>query len=412
MASIKVVLKNKSNSKGECPIVLSIIKDRKVKRISLGLNCLPKDWDSNSLQFKKSYPNYIQRNRLLTKILEKAYSIVDSFRIEEINFTLNQFEETFRGKSKSDLNVSEFWLDKISDLIKSGRIGNANAYDGVYKSFFKFVGVKNIVFREITPTLLGKYEVHLRSINNTDGGVAFKMRHLRAVFNDAIEKGVTEEKYYPFKSYKISRLKGKNVKKALSREDIRLMETIDVEKHPYLLNARNYLIFSYYIGGMNFVDMMKLQWSDVNGDRINYTRSKTKKNFSVLILEPVKKVLEFYKAQNRSTNYVFPILLRSDLTPVQIDNRKKKVLKKFNKDLKEIAKIQDINTPVSSYSIRHSFATNLKFAGVSTDIISDAMGHANVEITKAYLKTYSDEVIDSEMKKLLKEPQPNYNNVA
>ncbi len=412
MATAKIILKKKMNSKGLYPIVLCVIKDRQVKRISLGIYCLAKDWDSSSSRFKKSYPNYIQRNRLLTKVLEKSYSIIDNFCIDDIDFTLNQFEEAFRGKSKNNMNVSEFWKDKVSDLLKSNRVGNANAYDGVYKSFFKFTARKNIMFKEITSTLLRKYEVFLRSNNNDDGGVAFKMRHLRAVFNDAIKQGVVDRKYYPFEDYKVSQFKGKNVKKALTRSEIRKLELIDVKKYPHLLDTRNFLIFSYYTGGMNFVDMMKLKWCDIDNFRINYTRSKTKGNFSVEILEPVRKVLKYYKAQNRPTDYVLPILLRKDLTAVQIDNRKKKMLKKFNKQLKEIADIQGVNKSISSYSIRHSFATNLKFAGVSTDVISDAMGHANVEITQAYLKTYSNEVVDNEMRKLLEESQISYTTVA
>lgn len=329
MATVKILLKNKVNSTGEYPIVLRVTKDRKVKRISLGLNCILKDWDPKNLKFKKSHPNYTQRNKLLLQLEQKAYSIIDDFRVDGIDYTLTQFEEAFRGNSKINVTVSEFWLDKVSDLIKSGKVGTSKAYDEVYKSFFKFIGRKSLLFREITPVVLGKYEVYLRSLGNSDGGVAFKMRHIRAVFNDAIKKGVTQEKYYPFKFYKVSQFKGKNVKKALTRDDMKLMESIDVNEHPHLKDARNYLLFSYYVGGMNFIDMMKLTWDDIDGDRINYTRSKTKKNFSVLILEPVKKVLEYYRSQRRLTNYVFPILLKSGLTPVQIDNRKKKTLKKY-----------------------------------------------------------------------------------
>ena len=62
------------------------------------------------------------------------------------------------------------------------------------------------------------------------------------------------------------------------------------------------------------------------------------------ILEPVKKALNYYKSQMIITNYVFPILLKENLTPIQVENRKLKTLKKFNKDLKEIAKIQGINS--------------------------------------------------------------------
>lgn len=408
MASIKIVLRNKVNKEGQKPVILRIVKNRKSKLINLGLNCFDKDWDDTICQFKRTYPNYIQRNIILLKLKEKAYKIIDEFAVEDIDFTLTQFEERFRGKSSKQTTVSEFWLEKIADLNLAGRTGNANAYKDVYNSFFKFKKNKTILFRDITHTVLDKYETYLRSKNNTDGGIAFKMREIRALFNDAIRKGVVQDKYYPFKTYKISKLKGRSIKKALSREEMKSLESIDISMLPHLTNSKNYMIFSYYTGGMNFIDMLKLTWDNIDNDRINYTRSKTKKNFSVQILEPVRKVLEYYKNQNRDTKYVFPILLKEGLTPIQIENRKHKTLKKFNKDLKEIAKIQGVNKPVSSYVIRHSFATNLKFAGVSTDVISDAMGHKSLEITNAYLKRHSNETVDNEMKKLLEEPMAMY----
>lgn len=412
MASIKIVLRNKVNKEGQKPVILRIVKNRKSKLINLGLNCFDKDWDSSMCQFKRTYPNYIQRNIILLKLKEKAYKIIDEFALEDIDFTLTQFEEKFRGKSSKQTTVSEFWLEKISDLNIAGRTGNASAYKDVYSSFFKFKKNKSILFRDITYSVLDKYETYLRSNNNTDGGIAFKMREIRALFNDAIRKGIVQEKYYPFKTYKISKLKGRNIKKALSREEMRKLESIDISMLPHLINSKNYMIFSYYTGGMNFIDMLKLTWDDIDDNRINYTRSKTKKNFSVQILEPVKKVLEYYKNQNRATNFVFPILLKENLTPMQIKNRKHKTLRRFNKDLKEIAKIQGVNKNVSSYTIRHSFATNLKFAGVSTDVISDAMGHKSVEITNAYLKRHSNETVDNEMKKLLEEPIAKYQKAS
>tara|TARA_R110002072_G_scaffold121230_10_gene254722 strand:- start:812 stop:1309 length:498 start_codon:yes stop_codon:yes gene_type:complete len=163
------------------------------------------------------------------------------------------------------------------------------------------------------------------------------------------------------------------------------------------------------MGGMNFIDLMKLNWDNVEEDKIKYIRSKTKGRFSVKILDPVREILNYYKSQNRKTNYVFPLLLKEGLTPVQIENRKLKTLKMFNKQLKEIAKIQGVNQNVTSYVIRHSFATHLKFAGISTDLIGELMGHHDVSVTQAYLKGFDDEMKDDAMSRLLlKEPQWRY----
>ncbi|MBR9847489.1 MAG: site-specific integrase, partial [Algicola sp.] len=321
MASIKILLRNKPNKEGQYPVVLKIIKDRKPKVITLGISCLKKDWDEVNSQFKKSEKNYLQRNRALLKKKEQALKIIDDFFLEGIDFTLNQFEAKFRGRKSSNVTVAEFWNEKIEDFIKAGRIGNSKPYQDTYNSFFKFQKNKSLVFREITPALLDKYETYLRSNNNSNGGIGIKMRTIRALYNYAIKNGVVDEKYYPFKIYKISKFKTVGVKKALTRNEMKLMEAIDIIKYPHLTNTRNYLIFSYYMGGMNFVDMMKLKWENIQGDRIFYTRSKTKGRFSVKMLEPVKQIIAYYKSQNRPTDYVLPILLKDNLTPMQIDNR-------------------------------------------------------------------------------------------
>jgi integrase len=409
MASIKILLRDKATKEGFFPIVLKIIKDRKPKVISLGMECLKKDWDEANSQFKKNHPNYIQRNRVLLKLKEKALKVIDGFNIEEVDFTLTQFEDSFRGKKDSNISVRLFWEDKIADLNKAGRTGNARAYLDTMNSFFKFAKNLQLKFRDINVEMLDKYETHLRATGSKVGGIGVRMRELRALYNDAIKRGIVDEKLYPFKTYKVSKLKGSGIKKALTKAEIKKIIDFDELKHPHLAESKKLLLFSYFTSGMNFFDIMKLRWSNIQNGRIVYTRSKTKGNFSVKILEPVRIILDEYKNQNITTDYVFPILLKEGLTPIQIENRKAKKLKQFNNDLKKIAEIQGIESKVTSYVARHSYATNLKESGVSTDMISQSMGHQNVGITTAYLKDFDNNIIDDANEKLLQEPIPIYN---
>lgn len=401
MATIKFLLKNKANSKGQFPIVLRITRNRKSKMISLGYYCDKKDWNTSNSQFKKSYPNHIQRNRLLAKNNEKALKIIDDFQIENYDFNLDEFEAKFRGQTYSNICVWDFWKETINDQIKGGKIGNAKAYKTTYNSFYKFCEGKKISFRNITPYLLEKYITYLRENGNKDGGIGFKLRELRAIYNKAIKHGVVSQKYYPFKNIQVAKFKNKNEKKALTREQVRSIENFDIENYPNLADTHRYFVFSYYSGGMNWRDMIQLKWENIISDRIFYTRSKTNQNFNIPVLEPLEKILKHYKKNNNSSNYIFPILLNNNMSPSQIENRSKKTRKKFNKQLKEIAQLLGIEENITSYVIRHSFATNLKYAGVSTDVISETMGHKDVSTTNAYLKDFGSEIKDDAMKKLL-----------
>ncbi|MDF0717960.1 site-specific integrase [Muricauda sp. 334s03] len=395
MSSIKITLRNKPNKDGEYPVVMRVIKNRRSKIITIGLSCYEKDWDTKNLQFKRSAPNHVQRNRVLLKLKEKALKIIDEFYLDGIDFTLEDFENKFRGKKdKSDITVLSFWDEKVEDLIKAGKAGNARAYRDAKISFFKFESNKKIRFNEITPALLDKYETHLRSRNNTNAGISIKMRTLRALYNDAMKKNIISIQFYPFKVYKISKLKSDTVKRALTIQEMKEFKNLDTSEYPHLLDSKNYFMFSFYTRGMNYIDMMKLRWEDVHNDRIVYRRSKTGKRFIIKILEPVREILDYYKGQPSSTGYIFPMLLKEKMTPMQIEHRKDKTLKKFNRDLKEIAKVQGINKNITSYVARHSYATYLKQNNVSTDKISESMGHANLQVTINYLKEFGNDVID------------------
>jgi integrase len=47
--------------------------------------------------------------------------------------------------------------------------------------------------------------------------------------------------------------------------------------------------------------------------------------------------------------------------------------------------------------------------GVSTDIVSQSLGHKDIKVTQNYLKDFEDEIIDEAIKKLLEEDIINYN---
>lgn len=402
MATLKIVLKDKALSTGLFPIYLRITKDRKRKLLSTGYSCEKSQWNENKSEFRKGYPEYIQKNSTLIKMKNRAESIFSDSLADGNDLTLEEFEELFFSfKSDKKTTVNDFWQEYIDDLNTSGRTGNARYYKESKNSFFSFLNEKNIFFKDITPTLLDKYEVYMRARGSGDSGIAVRMRAIRAIYNNAISKGLVSKDDYPFENYKVSKLKATSNKRAISYDNIQKIRELDLSENPTLVNSRNYFVFSYYTRGMNFYDMMKLTWDSLSEDKIIYNRSKTKTRLTVKVTEPVAEILSLYKAQKRKTKYVFPIILKEDSTPQQLEYRKEKTLKKFNKDLKKIAELCEIDAKITSYVARHSFATNLKQKGVSTDVISEAMGHQNVAITQAYLKDLESSVIDEAVEKLL-----------
>lgn len=402
MISVKTVLKKKKLLTGKYPIFLRITMNRKSVFFRTPYTSFEKEWDSNQGMFNVKATDHLQKNRLLLKFMDRATSVITELEQEKGYYTLEEVEGALRVKANPNSKLLYlFWDEIIAEQNLAGRTGNARVHSEVQTSVKRFHGGKELTFYQITPEFLEKYEAWLRSRGGTDGGIGVKMRCIRALFNTAIRRGLIEDNLYPFRVYKISKLKSQGVKKALSLEDIHKIVNVDLSEHPTLVDYRNYFVFSFYTRGMNFADMMTLEWNDIVEDRIYYIRSKTKSKFQIKILPPAQEIIEYYRAQNRDTRYVFPILLQDKMTFSHLENRKRKMLKRYNKRLKEIGELCQISKPMSSYVARHSYANCLKQKGIATDIISESLGHQNLAITQAYLKELDNSLVDDAMEVLL-----------
>lgn len=398
-ATIKIIVNNKAASDGLHMVYLRIIKGRKKKTISLGLKCEKEHFHNE--QFTKRHRTHQLDNEMLLRLKTRAFSILREYQINQVDFTLEQFEDSFRGvKRGNDLNVIDFFKEIIEEMERAGRLGNAKAYKDTMVSITKFKGTK-ISYKQVNLEFLEKYEVFLRETGSANGGIAFKMRQFRALCNKARKRKLVPKDPYPFEEYKISRLKSVSRKISLTVEEFQKIKNVDLSENPSLIEAYNYFMFSIYTRGMNFHDMMLLRWSNIQNGRIYYTRSKTKGSINLGVIAPVQDLLVYYRSQNRPTDYVFPILLSEGMTPRQIANRKHKVIQRYNKKLKELAALAGVDKKPSSYVARHSFATILKMSGTPIEKISEMMGHSNVSVTEAYLKEFSDDDLDAENLKLM-----------
>ena len=406
-ATIKIFLRNKLDLNNQKPVVLRITKSRKSKVITLGLKSEDTYWDFELNRYNKKAKNYIKKNRALLKLEEKALIILDDYIHADEDFTLAQFENRFRGIENKPSTVYTYMKKMINELDENEKYSSSAPFKNLESAIFKFSN-KKLKFKEIDFNFLKNFESYLRSQKNTDGGIAFKMRHLRTLFNNAINEDIIDFSKYPFKKYKISKLKGESNKIALSEVDLRKFENVNLSKDPHLITSHKIFMFSFFCRGINWTDMMNLRWSDIYDEKIHYVRKKTKQNFVIEISPSIRETLEYFRTIFIKTDYVFPILLTEGLTVKQKMNRSQRTLKKFNKELNEIGRLANISKPITSYVARHTYATYMYNNGVSIEIISASMGHSSVLVTMSYLKEFEDSVLDEANKILFKEPEPLY----
>ena len=96
--------------------------------------------------------------------------------------------------------------------------------------------------REINVTYLDKYEVFLRSRGCTNGGIAVRMRGIRTIFNLAIRRDLIKQALYRFHKYKITKLRAKKIKRALTNSEMQSCKNIDCQGDVQFINAKNYSV--------------------------------------------------------------------------------------------------------------------------------------------------------------------------
>jgi integrase len=231
------------------------------------------------------------------------------------------------------------------------------------------------------------------------------MRTLRAIVNLAIKEEHCNQSDYAFNTYKISKLNTDTQKRAINKEEMLKIINFDTEINSSEWHSKNYFIFSFYNIGMNFRDLAQLKWSNILYNRIMYKRSKTGKNFDIKIQPRTQVILDLYsKGNENSDDYIFPILNPEiHKTPQSKVDRIKKINKRVNKDLKEIAKSVGIKAThsITHYVARHSWASIQKQNGVGTSIISESMGHDSEKTTSIYLQSFVNDVLDEANENLI-----------
>lgn len=393
-ASVKVVFyKHKTLKDGKHPILLQVIKDRKIKRISTGYSASKKEWD-----FKENKPSakHPFQTELELVIAEKKKSLLKQvLNLDENNKQYSAATVVQKVKRKKAAYSVFIYFDEIIKQLKTAnRIGNAEVYQTCKNVLSDFNQRNDLAFTQIDVAFLNKFETACKSKGLKESSISSYLRTLRAVFNRAINEDIITLDVYPFKQYKIGKLKLDTQKRAIRAEQIVLIEKFKAKENSRLLLAKNIFLFSYYTMGTNLVDIANLTWDQVKDGRLKYIRTKTHKPLNIILIEKAKQILQTYKKQ-KTDKYIFPIYSENvHITAQQKANRLHKILQQVNEDLKKIAHECGINEKLTTYVARHSVATILKRKGVSTTVISELLGHETEEITQTYLDSFDNPVLD------------------
>ncbi len=407
MKATVTLYKQKTLATGGHPLIVMLRDGAKRKKVSLGMALPALRWNSKKNSYKPvpiqegmteaEADDIRKKNAEIIALVESTNSTYAA-KIRELatarkQVSLDTLVELVEHPVKTDYNVLQ-WMEKLRDEFRAvDKIGQANVYDNARILLDLFLKSKDVAFDEIDLSFLYRYEHFLRQRKMKDSSLSIYMRTLRAAIAKAVKLGYADR--LAFSEYRIP--KGKANKRALSMKEIEAILKLENRTDDHF----RYLVFSYFTIGMNFIDMARLTWDDIRGNEIHYTRQKVHHKMIIPIHLRVKEILDHYRSltgnapsiTGKNDNYIFPILDKDiHKTETAKYNRTKKMLKEFNKELKNIGTAAKIDTVLTSYVLRHTAITNLVRAGVTADAIQALAGHKRLTTTENYIREASQEV--------------------
>ena len=402
--NIKIVQrKDRIYADGRCPLFFRFTQKRQCKYISTGIALTQEFWNDAEQRITASCPDSESLNWQLKEKLAEYQKQIEKLTVLEIEVS---FDTLFGQKSRYiNCTVSEYFQQQIDYLKNIGKVGSAVKYTSC-KHLLEQCGLGRKRFEQIDLQYLQDFEAFLIRKGNTSNSIATKFSVLRAVYNKAVRHKVFAEAENPFKQYNVGRFWKPTRKRAITKEDVQRIQSLKLPASTEVYStafARDIFLFSYCVAGINFKDIATLRYGDIQNGRIYYQRHKTGKELNSPILPQTREIMERYsKPDASSDDYIFPILDRHiHRSEQQICNRVHKVIGHVNANLKRIAEMAGLKVNLTTYVARHTFATVLKRSGVNIAIISESLGHSDLETTQIYLDSFENSQIDEAMKNLL-----------
>lgn len=275
-------------------------------------------------------------------------------------------------------------------LREEGRYSTAHVYQNALLSFSKFCGVHSVSFRQVTRDRLRRYEQHLYACGLKPNTISTYMRMLRSIYNRGVEAGSAPYVHRLFHEV----YTGVDVRQKKALPVVALRRLLYEDPHSDRLRRTQAIAaLMFQFCGMSFADLSHLEKSALDSNVLRYNRVKTKTPMSVEVLDSAQEMLE--QLRNRRSprpgcpDYLFGILQGDKKRKDEKAYREyQSALRRFNYCLKSLAKRLRLNFPVTSYTLRHSWATTAKYRGVPIEMISESLGHKSIKTTQIYLKGF------------------------
>lgn len=394
MASIKIKFRPSTVEGKEGGLYFQIIQNRVIRQLNTDYKVYAYEWDA---EMETVVVNGARAN-ILCSIKERMEwdlsrfeRIVRQLEQEKRKYTADDVITLFHKVTK-ETSLFSFMHSVIIQLRQLGKIRTSETYTATLKSFMEFREEHDVPLDGVNSDLMLLYEAHLKAKGVRMNTISFYMRILRAVYNRAVEKELTPQKY-PFRHVYTG--VDKTVKRAVPVKVIKALKELNLSMKSSLDFARDMFMFSFYTRGMSFVDMAYLKKTDLQNGILTYCRRKTGQRLTVKWEKCMEEIIKKYPSN--SSTYLLPIIKEQGNERKQYDN----ALHLVNYRLKDLSGMLKLQRPLTMYVARHSWASVAKVRNIPLSVISEGMGHDSEKTTQIYLASLEASVVDKANKMIL-----------
>ena len=394
MTSIKIKFRPSTVEGKEGCIYIQIIHNRVVRQLNTDYRIFASEWDekSETVMANGNRVNIVNAiKERLTWDMARLKKVISQLETEQSRYTADDVITAFHKLTK-EVSLFSFWHNVIAQLKQLGKIRTSETYTATLNSFMAFRDEQDVPLDGISSDMMLLYEAHLKARGVRMNTISFYMRIFRAVYNRAVEKGLTAQNY-PFRHVYTG--VDKTMKRAIPIKAIKEMKELDLAMNSALDFARDMFLFSFYTRGMSFVDMAYLKKSDLKNGILTYRRRKTGQELSIKWEKCMAEIIAKYP--ENKTDFLLPIIKEEGNERRQYDN----ALHLVNYRLKELSTMLKLQRPLTMYVARHSWASAAKAKNVPLSVISEGMGHDSEATTQIYLASLETSVVDKANKMIL-----------
>lgn len=346
-------------------------------------------------EFPRSEKNSKAKTNALNRILLK----VEEYLLENKDLPYEKKKEDLHSIIEEQPPKSKCFVDYILKFAETkNNKGTKGLYEATIKKVMEFD--PEATFETMTVEWLSKFEEYYTQKENNPmsvNGFAIHLRNIRTVFNWCIDNEYTDK--YPFRKFKI---KSEKVPiRNLTAEQVAMLRDYEVE--PWQEIYRDFFMLSFYLCGINPVDLLHLKADNIVNGRLKYKRRKTGHLFDLPIPKEAQDIISKYRGKDWL------------LSPLDKYSDYKDFLHHWNDALKKIGtketvpdkagkrrKIiyQPLYPTLTVYSARYSFASIGAELDIPRETIALCLGHSWADVTSHYI-AYDTKKIDKAVRRII-----------